>query len=75
MERFDFYLPLCYHILSSERGLEMTGKLRYEAIKVSFLARKGPFSVSTRGREDYFNYYAFTKASYELPHARRIQHP
>ncbi len=52
----------------------MMGKLQYEAIKVNFLARQGSFSVSTRGREGYFSYYAFTKASYKLPHARRIPH-
>jgi len=67
--RFDFYLPLCYHMSRFERGLEMTGKLEDRSIKESL-------SVPTCGREDYFAYYyAYAKASGKLLHARRTPHP
>ena len=63
--RFDFYPSLCYHIPSFERGLEMTGKPRGEAIKISYF-----------GREDYFAYYyAYAKASGKLLRAPRTPHP
>jgi hypothetical protein len=63
--RFDFYLPLCYHIPRFDRGLEMTGEPRDEAIENSFL-----------GREDYFAYYyAYAKASGKLLHAQRTTLP
>jgi hypothetical protein len=64
LKRFDFYLPLCYHIPRFERELEMTGEPRDEVIKVSFL-----------GREDYFAYYyAYAQASGKLLHAERTLH-
>ena len=66
---FDFCLPLCYHIPSFERGLEMTGKMQDRAIEESL-------SVPTWGREDYFAYYyAYAKASGKLLHAQRTRHP
>ena len=76
MRRFDFYLPLCYHIPSFERGLEMIGKLQDGAIEESL-------SVPTCWREDYFAYYyayaAATSydeaASGKLLHARKTPHP
>lgn len=67
--KFDFYLPLCYHIPNFERGLEMTGKLQDGAIEESL-------SVPARGREDYFAYYyAYATASGKLLHAPRTTQP
>ena len=63
--RFDFYLPLCYHIPRFERGLKMAGKPRDRAIKVSFFGREGYFAY----------YYAYAKASGNLLHAQRTPHP
>jgi len=76
--RFDFYLPLCYHIPRFERGLEMTDKLRDGVIKVNLIWSEGLLSVPVCGREDYFAYayyYAYATASGKLLHARRIPHP
>ena len=67
--RFDFYLPLCYHIPRFERGLKMVNKLRDRAILVLSSAE---VKVSFFGREDYFAYYyAYATASGKLLHARR----